>query len=352
MFAKTTAFLTALLLVCAAGAADNITGAGSSAAAPLYAKWSESYSKTRGPKLDYQPIGSSGGIKQIKEQGVDFGASDVALSQDEAKKAKMVCFPSVISGVVPVINIAGIKSGQLRVSGEVLADIFSRKITKWNDPALLALNPGLNLPALAIVVIVRQDGSGTTYNFTDYLSKLSPAWKNTYGRNFTIAWPADTVLANGSRAVVTTVKQTPGAIGYVDYNYVVQDRLIFPKIKNLDGKFVAPGVEGFAGALANSSWASQATFEEMLTDKAGPQTWPITMGTFVIVPQMTARPERMIATLKFFTWAFMNGDAIVGDLNFVRLPDRVQARIYGELIKITDPQGAPLRWTLSDVINH
>ncbi|MET3131421.1 phosphate transport system substrate-binding protein [Oxalobacteraceae bacterium GrIS 1.11] len=351
MFIKATVILAALLLFPAATAA-NITGAGSSSVAPLYAKWSESYAKNHGPKLDYQPIGTTGGIQQIKERAVDFGASDIALSSAESSKSKLFCFPSAISGVVPVLNIAGIKSGQVHLSGEVLADIFSRKITKWNDPALLALNPGVNLPALAIVVMARQDGSGTTYNFTDYLSKQSPAWKSTYGKNFTIAWPGDVVQSKGSQALVAALKQTPGAIGYVDYNSVVQDKLIFPKLKNRDGKFVVPAIEGFAAALENSGWVRQAAFEEMLTDKAGAQTWPITMGTFVIVPQVAANPERAIATLKFFTWAFMNGDTIISELNFVRLPDRVQARIFRELVTITDASGKPLHWTLAEVINN
>ncbi|HAT31263.1 MAG TPA: phosphate ABC transporter substrate-binding protein PstS [Janthinobacterium sp.] len=352
MFAQTKALLTALLVFTAGSAAAvNISGAGSSAAAPLYGKLSDYYVRNKDMKIDYQPVGSSAGIEQIKSGAVDFGASDVSLSAQDAKKFKLICFPSVISGVVPVLNVPGIKSEQLRLNGALLADIFSRKLTMWNDPALLALNPGVKLPALAITVLVRLDGSGTTYNFTDYLSKVSPAWKQSYGKNFTIAWPAAATQIKGSAAVAAAVKLKPGAISYVDFNYVVQDKLTFPKMLNQDGKFVAPGAQSFGAALANSSWASAATYEEALTDKPGADSWPITMGTFVIVPQVTGKPERTIATLKFFTWAFMNGDAIVGDLNFVRLPDRVQARIYGALVKISDTAGAPLRWSLAEVLN-
>ena len=347
MFAKCKAFIS-LVAVCAtftANAAD-ITGAGSSAAKPLYTLWSDFYSKTGNPKLSYQPVGSSAGIKQIKEKSVDFGASDVAMSAEDLKTFKMICFPSAISGVVPVINLPGIRQGELQLTGEVLADIFSRKITKWNDPAVAALNPGVALPKIAIVAVVRQDGSGTTYNFTDYLSKASHAWKDTYGKNFTIAWPGDDTQVKGSSGIVTAVKQTAGAIGYVDYNYVAQDKLTYAKVQNRDGKFVAPTGEGFASALSNSSWQTRATFEEMLTDKPGPHTWPITMGTFVIVPQTANDPDRMIATLKFFTWAFLKGDTLVDNIDFVRLPDRVQARIYNEFTQITDSNGKPLQWTM------
>lgn len=327
-------------------AAIDITGAGSSAAKPLYAKWAELHARSADIKLSYQAVGSSGGIKQIKERAVDFGASDVALPLEDLKKEKLLCFPSAISGVVPTVNLPGIKSGELQLTGEVLADIFARKITKWNDPAIAAGNPGLALPKLAIVPVARQDGSGTTYNFTDYLSKVSPAWKNTFGRNFTINWPSEVTQVKGSGGVVTAVKQTSGAIGYVDYNYVLQDHLAYAKLKNRDGKFVAPNADGFASALHNSSWTSKATFEEMLTDKPGLHSWPITMGTFIIVPRATRHPEHTIATLKFFTWAFMKGDRIVSGMDFVQLPDRVQARIYNELTKIADLNGKPLQWSL------
>lgn len=347
MFANIKIFV-ASLACCAAFAtnAAEITGAGSSAAKPLYTLWSDFYSKTGGPKLNYLPIGSSGGIKQIKDKTVDFGASDVALSVEDLKTFKLICFPSAISGVVPVINLPGIKEGTLQLTGEILADIFSRKITKWNDPALAAINPDLTLPKIAIVPVVRQDGSGTTYNFTDYLSKVSPAWKETFGKNFTIAWPNDTIQVKGSGGVVSAVKQTAGTIGYVDYNYVVQDKLNYAKVKNRDGKFVAPTSGSFAAALDNSSWKTKATFEEMLTDKTGLHSWPITVGTFVILPQTAGNPERMIATLKFFTWAFLKGDTIVDNIDFVRLPDHVQARIYNEFTKITDGSGKPLHWEM------
>lgn len=346
MFAKCRILLGTAMLSATFAAHADITGAGSSAAKPLYTLWAEEYAKAGNPKLNYQPVGSSAGTKQIKERSVDFGASDVAMSLEDRKANKLICFPSAISGVVPIVNLPGVKTGELQMTGDVLADIFSRKVTKWNDPEIAAINPGVNLPKIAIVAVVRSDGSGTTYNFTDYLAKINKTWKDGFGHNFTISWPADTMPVKGSGGVVTAVKQTTGAIGYVDYNYVVQEKLNYAKVQNRDGKFVAPTSEAFEAALNNSSWKTQATFEEMLTDKPGPRTWPITMGTFVMVPQTTNDPEKTIAALKFFTWAFLKGDKLVGNIDFVRLPDRVQARIYNELTQITDSKGAPLKWNL------
>ena len=228
----------------------------------------------------------------------------------------------------------------------ILANIFMHKITKWNDPSIAALNPDITLPKTTIVTVVRQDGSGTTYNFTDYLSKISPSWKASFGRDFTIKWPNTAMQVKGSSGISALVKQTQGAIGYIDYNYVVQDQLTYTKLQNHAGKFVSPAPDGFASALQNSSWRTKATFEEMLTDKSGATSWPITMGTFILVPQTAKDPDGMSATLKFFSWAFMHGDHIVNGMDFVRLPDLVQARIFKEMVKITDAQGRPLRWSI------
>lgn len=346
MLHNRTILTTLLFLAISVGAgATDITGAGSSAAKPIYAKWAEAYSKTSGVKLHYEPIGSSGGIKQIKARAVDFGASDVAMSAAELKKEKLINFPSAISGVVPVINVPGIKSGELMLSGEILADIFAGKITYWNDPAIAAVNRGLTLPKTAIVTVVRQDGSGTTYNFTDYLSKVSTGWKDAFGTNFTIKWHEHAMPAKGNAGVATAVQQTGGAIGYVDYNYVVQEHLNYVLLKNRDGKFVAPSATAFAAALNHSDWLKKAAFEEMLTDKAGASSWPITMGTFVIIPQATQQPESTIAAMKFFCWGFIQGDHLIAGMDFVRLPDAVQARIFKELTKVTDGKGKPLQWS-------
>ncbi|NMM26699.1 MAG: phosphate ABC transporter substrate-binding protein PstS [Glaciimonas sp.] len=345
MFLKNAVF--ALLFLCAADRvlAGDIAGAGSSAAKPLYEKWAEVYTQRTNVKIAYAPVGSSKGLLQIRQRTVDFGASDVALTAADLKKDRLINFPSAISGVVPVVNLAGIKPGALLLTGEVLADIFARKVTRWNAPAIATLNPGLLLPDAAIVVVVRQDGSGTTYNFSDYLSKMQAGWRKNFGRGFTIAWPAGVVPVKGSSAVAAGVKQIDNAIGYVDYNYVVQEKLTYVRLKNRQGNFVAPNAQSFASALKNSTWLRWAAFEEMLTDKSGAESWPITMGTFIIIAQVAQKPENAIATLKFFNWAFMHGDHLATGLDFVRLPDTMQARVYAEMLKVTDQNGKPLHWS-------
>lgn len=352
MFSAAKLFAIALFAASSLSAhAIEIKGAGSSAAHPLYTKLLDAYARTGNVTMSYQPSGSSDGVKQIKAATVDFGASDVALSADEMRKERLICFPSAVSGVVPVVNLPGVARGALQLTGEILADIFARKVVKWNDARIVALNPGIGMPDLAIAVLVRQDGSGTTYNFSDYLSKASTGWKQAYGRNFTIAWPAGTTGAKGSSGIVKALKQTAGAIGYVDYHYVVQDKLAYARLKNRAGTFVAPAAEGFAAALANSSWIAKASYEELLTDKPGARSWPITSGTFIMVPLASTNPEKTIAALKFFSWGFVHGETIIGNANFVRLPDGVQGRIFGELTKVTDASGQPLRWSLADALN-
>ena len=331
----------------------DIQGAGSSAAAPLYQKWADAYSKTTGLNISYQAAGSSAGIKKIKENGVEFGASDAAMSQADLKKEKLIQFPSAISGVVPVINVPGIKTGELRLSGELLAGIFAGDITIWNDPAIAALNPGLRLPNKSIEVIVRQDGSGTTYNFSDYLSKISKPWQTKFGKNLSINWNTRLTQVKGSSGIAASIKKTAYAISYIDYNYVVQDKLDFALLQNRDGKFLAPSAEAFSSALSNSSWKTEANFEEMLTDKPGQKTWPITMGTFIIMQQRAKDAEQSSAALKFFTWAFMRGDRYVNSVDFVRLPDSLQARVFKEMTTITDKKGVALNLNLrSDIIGQ
>jgi phosphate transport system substrate-binding protein len=330
--------------------ANDIKGAGSSAAQPLYTALAAAYEASTKVKLTYTPSGSSDGLKQISARAVDFGATDVALSVEQRKELKLLSFPTAVSGVVPVVNLPGIRKGQVQLTGEVLADIFARKIVRWNDERLTALNRGVALPDLAITVVTRVDGSGTTYNFTDYLSKVSPNFKSAFGRNYTVSWPAGTTQVKGSSGVVGAVKQTSGAIAYVDYQYAVLNNLAWTSLKNRDGKFVSPGATGFSMALMNSGWMNKSAYEEMLTDRPGATSWPITSGTFVLVPQASSKPEQTIAALKFFTWSFVHGDAVVGKAEFVKLPDGVQGRIFAELTAITDASGAPLKWKLSDLL--
>ncbi|BBB61392.1 phosphate-binding protein PstS [Undibacterium sp. KW1] len=325
----------------------DIQGSGSSAAAPLYQKWADAYSKNAGITVTYQASGSSAGIKKIKENSVEFGASDAALSQADLKKDKLIQFPSAISGVVPVINLPGIKTAELRMTGEVLAGIFSGEIISWNDTAITALNPGLRLPNKNIEVIVRQDGSGTTYNFSDYLGKVSKNWQTRYGRNFTIPWNSRLIQVKSSSNIASTLKKTPYAISYIDFNYVTQEKLDYALLQNRDGKFITPSAEAFSAALSNSSWKTDANFEEMLTDKPGQKTWPISMGTFIIMQKRARDAQQTTATMKFFTWAFMRGDRFVNSVDFVRLPDSLQARIFKEMTTVTDKNGNILNWNLS-----
>ena len=307
--------------------------------------WASAYEKKTGVSLDYKPIGSSGGIKQIKAKGVDFGASDVALPAADLTQNKLVQFPSAISGVVPVINLPGLKEGELKLTGEILAGIFSQTITKWNDPAIATINPELTLPKIDIIPVARVDGSGTTYNFTDYLSAINPGWKSTLGTNFLIKWPAKVLQVKGSSEIAATVKKTPGAISYIDYNYVVQEKLNYCQLKNSAGKFVRPKPVGFETALNNSRWKTHSDFSQTLTNKPGLETWPIAMGTFIILPQIAPNDAKTVATIKFFIWGFMQGDHYVNHLDFVHLPDLIQAKVFKVLTEITDQKGQRLNWS-------
>jgi phosphate transport system substrate-binding protein len=340
------------LLACVLSApqAAEIKGAGSSAAQPLYTALSGIYAKVQPMTLAYEASGSTDGFRKIRGNTVDFGATDIALSAEQRKSAKLLCFPIAISGVVPVVNLPGVAKGKLQLSGEVLSDLFSRKITKWNDPKLRALNPKLDLPDLAVTVVVREDGSGSTFNFTDYLSKANPEWSASYGRNFRIKWAEGVTKVKGSTAVVAEVKKTSGAIAYLDYHFANQGALAYALLKNHEGRFVSPGRTSFSAALNNSAWMSKGTYEEMLTDRPGNGSWPITSSTFVLIPQVSGNPERTIAAIKFFTWGFIHGDSAVGKAEFVRLPDVVQGRIFGELTTVTDADGVPLKWSLSEVL--
>ncbi|MFZ6870718.1 phosphate ABC transporter substrate-binding protein PstS [Undibacterium sp. Di27W] len=346
MITRNSLFLPLALLLSPTISHADVQGSGSSAAAPLYQKWADAYSKNGGPTIAYQASGSSAGIKKIKENTVEFGASDAAMSQAELKKEKLIQFPSAISGVVPVINLPGIKTADLRLTGEVLANIFSGDITVWNDAAITALNPGLRLPNKNIEVIVRQDGSGTTYNFSDYLSKVSKNWQAKFGKSLTIVWNTRLTQVKGSSSIASTVKKTPYSISYIDYNYVSQEKLDFALLQNRDGKFIAPSAEAFSAALTNSSWKTDANFEEMLTDKPGAKSWPITMGTFIVMQQRAKDVQQTTATMQFFTWAFMRGDRYVNSVDFVRLPDSLQARIFKEMTTVTDKKGEVLNWNL------
>jgi len=320
-------------------AGQSVSGAGSSAAAPIYQSWARGYQKASGVSLQYESIGSSAGLKKIRAREAGFGASDVAPSEAELSKDGLVLFPIAITGISPIVNIPKVGDGQLRLSGEVLARIFLDEITRWNAPEIVQLNPGINLPDLPVKVVVRSDGSGTTYNFADYLAKMSPTWNGKNGVKTAFTWPASFLGAKGSEGVVKAVKETTGSIGYVDFGYVKDNKLSAVQLKNIEGEFLMPSIDAFRDALANSEWVSKGTFTSTLTNKPGKGAWPITMGTFAVVPRVTDKADETLRALKFFVWALLNGDTLVHENNFVRLPNRVQASAFRAITTVKDKEG-------------
>ncbi len=320
-------------------AAESISGAGSSAAAPVYKIWATEYAKVKGTTLDYAPVGSGAGMTKIIKHEVDFGASDFIASAADLKKNDLVMFPTVITGVVPVVNLAKIGPGQLHLTGDVLGRIFVGQITQWDAPEIKTLNPGLKLPARPIRVVARADGSGTTYHFSDYLTRTSAAWKSKYGVAAHFDWPAGTLAVKGSGEIAKTLMATEDAISYIDYNYVVDDNLAGVAMKNAEGQFVSASVEGFHQAVMHSTWYSVGDFSTEINDLPGAATWPITMGTYIAVPRVALAGERAERTLRFLTWAYLNGDALARQAKFVPLPDRVQASAYREISRVVSGNG-------------
>ena len=310
-----------LSLASAVFAAD-ITGAGATFPYPIYAKWAEAYKAKTGVGLNYQSIGSGGGIKQIKAKTVDFGASDKPLKPEELEKDGLMQFPTVMGGVVPVVNLAGVHGGQLKLTGTVLADIYLGKIKKWNEPAIADLNKGLALPDQAITVVHRSDGSGTTFIFTNYLSKVSADWKQKVGEEASVSWPAG-VGGKGNEGVASYVKQLKGAIGYVEFAYALQNKMSYTALQNKEGNFVVPSEESFRAAAANAHWDKAPGFYEILTDEPGKQSWPITGATFILMHKNQGNAENAKVVLKFFEWAYAEGDKMALDLDYIPMPDSV-----------------------------
>ena len=287
----------------------------------------------------YEGIGSSAGVKKIAAGAIDFGASDVAPSEAELARLGLVIFPIAVTGIAPVLNLPGIQSGKLKITGKLLAGIFSGEIRRWNDGAIAELNPAVHLPDQAITVVVRADGSGTTYNFTDYLSKVDEQWNKNSGVKSSLAWPNSFIAVKGSAAVASTVKQTVGAIGYVEFGYAKESKLTTVGLQNASGEFVTPSVGAFSAALANSEWTRQGRFGTTLTNLGGKSSWPITMSTFVLVPQISDAPAQTMQALKFFVWSFINGDRLVQLSNFVRLPDLIQAKAFKAISSVRNRSG-------------
>jgi phosphate transport system substrate-binding protein len=317
--------LAAASIVTGASAAD-ISGAGATFPYPIYAKWAAAYRGQSGVGLNYQSIGSGGGIKQIKARTVTFGATDKPLNAAELNAAGLVQFPTVVGGDVPVVNIPGIRPGQLILDGPTLANIFLGKIAKWNDPAIAKLNPGLPLPNQAIVVVHRSDGSGTTYIFAHYLSKVSPEWNERVGADTSVDWPVG-IGAKGNEGVAGNVAQTSGSIGYVEFAYAKQNRLAHARMVNRDGKVVSPSMQSFQAAAAGANWAGTPGFGVMLTNQPGADAWPMAGATFILMYKQPADTAASNTALKFFKWAYASGDAMASGLDYVPLPDSVVQQV-------------------------
>jgi len=322
--------------------AADISGAGATFPYPVYAKWAEAYKKETGNGLNYQSIGSGGGIKQITARTVTFGASDMPLKPEDLDKNGLIQFPTVMGGIVPVVNLDGISSGDLTIDGPTLAKIYLGEIKTWNDPAIAKLNPNAKLPAQAIALVHRSDGSGTTFIFTNYLSKVSADWKGKVGSATAVEWPAG-IGAKGNEGVANNVKQTKGSIGYVETAYAKQNNLTTTKLVNKDGKAVAATPETIAAAAAGADWAKAPGFYMILTDEAGEKAWPIAGATFILLPKQPKNAAEAAVALNFFAWAYKNGDKLAEDLDYVALPDSVVKLIEATWAKeVKDADGKPV----------
>src|SRR5579859_407054 len=314
-------------IVIAAGAqAVDITGAGATFPNPVYQKWAEAYKAKTGTALNYQSVGSGAGIKQIEAGTVDFGASDKALEADELKKNDLVQFPAVIGGIVPIVNLPGVASGEVKLDGASLGAIFLGTIKTWNDPALAKLNPGVKLPSTPITVVHRADGSGTTYNFTYYLSAVNAEWKDKVGSNTAVDWPAG-VGGKGNEGVSALVQQTAGSIGYVEIAYALQNKLTYTKMMNADGFYVEPTLANFQAAAANADWASAPKYRLVLANQPGKDSWPITAATFILIHGKQTDAAKAKAVLGFFDWSLNNGQKMAEELLYVPLPDKLVKQI-------------------------
>ncbi|MDQ9170902.1 phosphate ABC transporter substrate-binding protein PstS [Oxalobacteraceae bacterium R-40] len=321
-FVKLLAVTTISLQALPAVQAAEITGAGATFPYPIYAKWAEAYKQATGTGLNYQSIGSGGGIKQIKAKTVDFGASDMPLKSEDLEKEGLMQFPAIMGGVVPVINIEGIKPGQLKLTGKVIADIYLGKVTKWTAPEIASLNPGMKLPAGDITVVHRADGSGTTFVWTDYLSKVSPDFKSTVGSGTAVKWPTG-VGGKGNEGVAANVQRIKGAIGYVEYAYAKKNNIAHTQVQNKDGQYVQPDDETFKAAAAGADWAKTPGMGVILTDQPGKNTWPLASASFILMHKNQADAAKGKEVLKFFDWAYKNGGKMASELDYVAMPPAV-----------------------------
>lgn len=335
-------FAAGLIAATAPAMAVDITGAGATFPYPIYAKWADSFKKQTNVSMNYQSIGSGGGIKQIQAKTVDFGASDMPLKPDELEKSGLMQFPAIVGGNVIVYNIKGVESGKLKLTGPVIADIFLGKITKWNDPALTKLNPGVNLPADSISVVHRSDGSGTTFIFVNYLSKVSDEWKSKVGEGTSVNWPVG-VGGKGNEGVASYVQKINGSIAYVEYAYAKQNKLSVAALQNKAGEFVLPDDSSFKAAAANAHWEKAPGFYEILTDQLGKTSWPMTGASFILMRKVQDKAENAKQVLSFFDWAFKNGGKAAEELDYVPLPDPLVKLIQAHWkTNLKDTGGKPI----------
>lgn len=328
--------LFSLVCVISSAHAEDVTGAGASFPAPVYAKWAEAYNQSTGAKVNYQSVGSGAGIKQIKAKTVDFGATDAPLNDEELAKEGLLQFPTVIGGVVPVVNIKGIAPGSLKLTGSLLADIYLGKVTKWNDPAIVSLNSNIQLPDAAIAVVRRADGSGTSFLFTNYLSKASPEWKAKVGEGTAVNWPAG-AGGKGNEGVSAFVQRLPNSIGYVEYAYSKQNKMAYVALKNQAGHFVGPDEASFKAAAAGADWSK--SFYQILTDQPGVNAWPITGATFILLHASQDKPAQGSSVLKFFEWAYSQGDQMAAGLDYIVLPDTLKKLVRQQWGRLKDSAG-------------
>jgi len=338
---KTTILAAAAMATALGAQAADITGAGATFPYPIYAKWADAYKKQTGNGMNYQSIGSGGGIKQITAKTVDFGASDMPMAPESLEKFGLVQFPAIMGGVVPVVKLEGIQPGQLRFTGKLLADIYLGKVSKWNDPAIAQLNAGAKLPDAPITVVHRSDGSGTTFLWTNYLSKVNPDFKSAVGEGTAVKWPAG-VGGKGNEGVASYVQKINGAIGYVEYAYAKQNKLAYGQVQNRSGKFVSPSDATFKAAAANADWKSVPGMGIVLTDQAGDVAWPITGASFILMQAKQEKPANAREVLKFFDWAFKGGGKMAEALDYVPMPDAVVKQIEASWKAITDNGGKPV----------
>ena len=339
-----TAFAAVLCAAASVGtgaSAAEISGAGATFPYPIYAKWAEAYKAKNGTSMNYQSIGSGGGIKQIQAKTVDFGASDMPLKPDALDKDDLQQFPTVMGGVVPVVNLAGIKPGELKLDGKVLAGMYLGTITKWDDAAIKALNPGLTLPDKAIATVHRSDGSGTNFIFTHYLSGVDDTFKSKIGENTSVEFPGG-LGGKGNEGVAALATRTDGAIGYVEYAYALQNKMTYAQLKNRDGNFVSPNSASFQAAAANADWSKAPGFYMLLTDQPGKDSWPITGATFILMHKKQDKPESAREVLSFFDWAYQNGGKLAEQLDYVPMPPAVVSAVEASWKTIAGADGKPV----------